>query len=434
MRYFSGKKEYTLIDGKNRYLFQSEIEIPQGTLVDVQGEINGERINPAVVVMLEGKEADDAYQKITDNIEINADSPSLLNDEVTEKLWPQLKETAKKLVCARKLGRMVLLRFHGDADGVCGAFAINDIVRCKSYQQNAVVYSVRDALRDISGIGQETRPLVILLDFGSSDQSLDGLKLLEAAGIEYLIIDHHPPGEEVVKRAITPFLVTENGSRYCAGYLASEIAVACGMDREKAMDLAATACSGDKSRIIEHGEKEVKKAMVLDFLAAHTSFGNNLEFYKNVMDKDELFYSISNQAEEAIDEATQKVRIKEIKEGEVRIVHFALENIVKKGEWPPAGKITTRIFEEKMNDGPVVVIGYNERTLILRLNEDAEKMGLGANLLAEEMQKSMGDFVEGGGGHIRAGAIRVRQGFAKEVLSQLIEKIKEKIMLFAAVQ
>jgi len=344
-------------------MFQSETDIPQGSLVDVQGEINGERIKPSVVVILEGKEADDAYQKIKDNIQISADAPALLKDDITEKLWPQLKETAKELVCARKLGRMVLLRFHGDADGVCGAFAINEIVRCKSYQQNAVVYSVRDALRDISGIGQETRPLVILLDFGSNDQSLDGLKLLEAAGIDYLIIDHHPPGKEVVKRAVTPFSVTENGSRYCAGYLASEIAVACGMDIEKARDLAATACSGDKSNVIENGEKEVRRAMVLDFLAAHTSFGNNLEFYKNVMDKDELFYSISNQAEEAIDEATRKVRIKEIKEGELRIVHFALETIVKKGEWPPAGKITTRIFEEKMNSGPVIVIGYNERTL-----------------------------------------------------------------------
>jgi len=394
--------------------------------VDVQGKINGERIDPTVIVILEGKEADEAYQKIKDNIQISANGPSLLKDEVTEKLWPELKEAAKQLLCARKLGRMVLLRFHGDADGVCGAFAINGIVRCKSYQQNAVVYSVRDALRDISGIGQEIRPLVILLDFGSSDQSLDGLKLLEAAGIEYMIIDHHPPGEEVLKRVVTPFSVTENGSKYCAGYLASEIAVACGMERERAMDLAATACSGDKSSIIENGEAEMKKAMVLDFLAAHTSFGNNLEFYKNVMDKDELFYSISNQAEEAIEEAVRKVRVKEIKEEDLNIVHFALETIVKKGEWPPAGKITTRIFEGKMNSGPVIVIGYNERSLILRLNEGAEKMGLGANLLAEEMQKCMGDFVEGGGGHVRAGAIRVRQGFAKEVLNQLIEKIKEK--------
>ncbi|MBU1681884.1 hypothetical protein KKE38_03625 [Candidatus Micrarchaeota archaeon] len=425
MRYFSGKKEYTFIDGKNRYTFQSETEIPQGSLVEVEGEINGDVINTSLVIILEGKEADDAYQKIKNNVQIGADAPSLLKDEVTEKLWPQLKEAARKLICARKLGRMVLLRFHGDADGVCGAFAINEVVRCKSYQQNAVVYSVRDALRDISGIGQETRPLIILLDFGSSDQSLDGLKLLEAAGIEYMIIDHHPPGKEVAKRAITPFSVTDNGSKYCAGYLASEIAVACGMEIEKAMGLAATACSGDKSNIIEHGEKEVKKALVLDFLAAHTSFGNNLEFYKNVMDKAELFYSISNQAEEAIDEAVGKVRIKETKEGDLNIVHFALENIVKKGEWPPAGKITTRIFEGKMNDGPLVVIGYNERTLILRLNAEAEKMGLGANLLAEEMQKCMGDFVEGGGGHIRAGAIRVREGFAKEVLNQLIEKIKK---------
>jgi RecJ-like exonuclease len=414
VRYSGGKREYTITDGNTSTVLQSNVFLSHGNIVVVEGEN---------VIILEGKEAKEGLEEIKKNIKSQAKiaGPNLVKDELIEKMWPMLSNAAAELICAKKIGRSVFLRFHGDADGISGAFAITEIVRCKSFQQNSAIYNVRDALRDIGNLGQESMPLIILLDFGSNDDSKDALDLLKAAGIEYMIIDHHPPGKNPPEM-ISPFLFTDNGSRYTAGYLACEIAAACGNDTK---ELARIACSGDKSNIIANDAEDAKKAKVLDYLAAHVSFGNNLEFYRKVMLQDELFRSIALQAEEAIEEAAARVKKKETTEGKLKIVTLALENVVKKGEWPPSGKITTKIFEEMSGEEPLLVIGHNDRSIIMRLNEAAEKIGLSANSLAKKIIEIMPDFVEGGGGHIRAGAIRVRQGFVRDVLSELIRQAND---------
>ncbi|MBN1169713.1 DHH family phosphoesterase [Candidatus Micrarchaeota archaeon] len=411
IKYFGRNREYTLTDGRMDFVFQSNESYPQGSFVSF--ELSG--AVPIEIKLLAGEEAKQAYAKIRESVKVKS-GPNILRDEVTEKLWPMLERAAAEIATAKKIGKPVMLRFHGDADGICSAFAISSVIYCKSFQQNSAVYSVKDALRDIGNFGQEA-PLVLLLDFGSNDQSLPALELLRAAGIDYMIIDHHPHGKN--KDIINPFLITEKGSRYTAGYLACEIAVAAGMDLEEAGQLAKIACAGDKSDILGSGEDERKKAMVLDFLAAHISFGNNIEFYRKVMKNQELFDSILIQARESIDEAAAKLRIKEV-DGPVRIIHFSLENVISRGEWPPSSKITTKIFEERNGPEPLVVLGYNERSIIIRLNEAAEKKGFSANGIAEKLKQTMPDFIEGGGGHIRAGAIRARKGFVKEVLGEII--------------
>jgi RecJ-like exonuclease len=108
---------------------------------------------------------------------------------------------------------------------------------------------------------------------------------------------------------------------------------------------------------------------------------------------------------------------------ELKIVSFPLENIVRKGEWPPSSKITTRVFDKMKDEKPILCLGYTDRTIIMRLNDAAAALGLSANALAEKMKTSMADFVEGGGGHVRAGAIRARKGFVKEVLGQILKEV-----------
>jgi RecJ-like exonuclease len=71
----------------------------------------------------------------------------------------------------------------------------------------------------------------------------------------------------------------------------------------------------------------------------------------------------------------------------------------------------------------MVCIGYTERSLIIRLNDAAAGLGLSANNLAGTIAGSMADFVEGGGGHVKAGAIKVKPGFAKEVLNELVKAV-----------
>ncbi|NYZ73818.1 hypothetical protein H0O00_01625 [Candidatus Micrarchaeota archaeon] len=362
-------------------------------------------------------------------------SGALLDDEMAKRLAPKIAEIARILLELKGGKRPTILRFHHDADGIAGALALSGIFRFFAKQQNSAVYTVKDAIRDLNDLANEEKPLVVLLDFGMNAASAEALKLLKAGGITVIVIDHHPPsgGAELIPDfCLNPWEFQgrewKNPSAYVAGYLACEIAVACGADRERALSLARTACSGDKSDILASNESDVKKAMVLDFLASHVSFGNNLEFYRKVMGKSELFDSIARQADESIEEASTKTMAgmkKTESEGGLLITTLALEGIVKKGEWPSSSKITTRVFD-KLNareaDTPLLCIGHTDRSLIMRLNDKAVALGLSANDLAETIKKSMVDFVQGGGGHVKAGAIRVREGFAKEVLGELLRE------------
>lgn len=359
----------------------------------------------------------------------------LLQDETTKALLPKIRELGRRLSEARAERRFILLRFHHDADGISGALALSEVVRASARQQNSAVYSRKDAVRDLGNLAYEQSPLVLLLDFGMNGQSEEGIRLLKASGAWVAVIDHHPPSgsvEKIADACITPweFSKGRDSSKYTAGYLACEIAAAGGADRQKALGLAKIACAGDKSGILPVGPAEKEKALVLDFLAAHASFGNNLDFYRKVMASDELFRSIAQQAKDSIEEAAQKAMagMKKITTNDLEIVTFTLERIARIGEWPSSSKITTHVYEKLMgeqggNPKPLFCVGYTDRSLIMRLNDAAVALGLSANDLAERMKKTMPDFVEAGGGHAKAGAMRVRTGFAKEVLGELLREI-----------
>lgn len=435
-RFQRGHREFTVTDGKNDYPLETREPLMQGMCVRILGELAaGGKVVVTKAEALEGAKAKEAYRRARDNAAAAArlpDAPSLVCDETMKKLWPLLREAAAELAAAKKLGRSVLLRFHGDADGIAGAFALSEVIYCKAFQQNSAAYTAREALRDISMVGQESRPLAVLLDFGSGKNCAEGIGFLAAAGIDCMVIDHHPyegwaggGGEGGGSRTlINPFSVAENASGYTAGCLACEVAVALGLPREKALELAKTACSGDKSELLPAGEADRQKALVLDFLASHMSFGNNLDFYRNVMGNPELFGSIMRQADETIKEAADRTmaRMKEQAAGRLAIAVFSLEDIAKKDEWPPSSKITTRVFDRlrERDGGALFCIGYTERSVIMRLNDAAVAMGLDANGIAAKLKNSMADFVEGGGGHAKAGAIRVKPGFVKEVVNEVI--------------
>ncbi|MEW6748171.1 MAG: DHH family phosphoesterase [Candidatus Micrarchaeota archaeon] len=421
-----GRREYSLTDGASDYEFYTDELLSQGMAVVLEGEMGVGKIAATKVTVLEMDKETKALQKVRERAAASASFPdkaAFSEEPAMERLWPRMKEAALEITIAKKMGRPVLLRFHGDADGICGAFAISSLISCKVFQQNSAIYSVKEALRDMAFIGQEGKAIAILLDFGSNEASREGRELLKAGGLDVLVIDHHPYEKEeagIVNPAIDP-----EASRFSAGYLCAEVAVLCGMDKDKARELAAIACSGDKSQVVPNGEDEAKKALVLDFLASHISYGNNLDFYRKVMEKKELFSSIAQQANETIEEAAGKAMrgMKKSEENGLTVASFSLEGIAKSGEWPPSSKITTRIFDKLKGEKALVCVGQTERSIIIRLDDKAAERGISANALAEKLKLSMADFVEGGGGHVRAGAIRAREGFAKEVLNELLREI-----------
>jgi RecJ-like exonuclease len=130
-------------------------------------------------------------------------------------------------------------------------------------------------------------------------------------------------------------------------------------------------------------------------------------------------------ADEKIEEAalnTMKT-MKEKKAGETSVHLIDLESVVKKGEFPNRSKVTTRVFEKLNGEEPLVVLGLGERTIIIRINDAAAAKGASADKIAKQILQSMPDFAESGGGHVKAGAIRVKVGFVDSVVEEIIRSL-----------
>lgn len=416
----------------NELLTAGKAVIASGIIDEHAGKM---QLRTSKVNVLEGEEATEVMKEVMKKAEkkssIGIFSP-LVKDDVMRSLSNTIEATARKIKSASALERFVLLRFHGDADGISGAIALTKMCKMQAIQQNSAIYSVGEAMRDLQTLHHEFMPILILLDFGSNGESEEGLRLLKAAGVEIIIIDHHPPGNKVKVIAdlfLSPWAEVRDGqeedvSKYPAGYLAIEVARMGGITGIE--DFAKTSCAGDKSNIIPIDEKDKERALVLDYMASYSGFGNNLDFYASVMGKQELFYSMLLQAKEKIEQIfeTAKRTLKEKEMKGVKIAIIDLERISKKHEFPSKGKIATRIFESINSDKPLVVLGYSEKTVIFRINEPAIERGVSADKIIAELKITMADFVESGGGHAKAAALRIREEFARDAVEEIVKVIE----------
>jgi len=430
-RPYGAERKYFLRTPDATFSFRSRQSFANGDVIGIKGtmeDLADLAVRPAEIKLLEGEEAGLVYPEVERKIAAGfAERPPISENPVSSGLKDRIRETSGRLIAAKELNRHVLIRFHGDADGIAGALALRKIARFRAYQQNSAIYTPRDAVNDLGNLHNENRPLVVLLDFGSNAESIDGLKLLRAAAIETMIIDHHPLHPEIKNLArtlLSPWLLdVKDASKYTAGYLASEMANLCGVDAAR---FASIACAGDKSDIVQISDEDRKTALVLDYLSAHASFGNSLDFYGDVLGNAELFSSIWQQASEKINAALAEalVRVKKSERNGILIYVIPLEGIVEAKEFPNRSKVTTAVFEHFRTDAPMITIGYGKRTVIARGNDAFLARGLSFSDIIKKVAADMKDFVSGGGGHAKAAAARVQEGYEKSVVDRIIEELK----------
>jgi len=361
-----------------------------------------------------------------------SETEMLISDEIAKRLKPFIQEAAKRILAAAKLNRTILLRFHNDGDGICGGLAIASIIRpakLSALQNSSAIYRVADALRDISALRSGFMPLLIIVDCGANEESIEGLRLAKAAGIEILVIDHHPPSEtalSLVDFAATPMKVGGT-SHYTAGWLACEVAKAAGSPAEKMNELARTSMTADKSSKYEPNEEDLKKALVLDYLGTYTALPNNLEFYEGVLRDKDLFISIYGQAKEKLSLIAQSAKdytsMKDINGFKVAVIQ--LDKLVKKHEFPSKGKACGVIFDSMNKGEPLIAIGFGERLINFRANLAAKEKGFNATRLIAELKEEIKDGIDSGGGHDVAASIRVGKGFNNIILEEVLRKIGE---------
>jgi RecJ-like exonuclease len=353
-------------------------------------------------------------------------------------------EMIKKSVAASS---PILLRYHGDCDGICAALSfylsIHGIVGERGWQEYrkkllifknpSAIYEVRSVLDDLELIRHmqsSATPLAILTDFSVNSESSDSIGALRKAGFDILIADHHPIIPEIGQIAtllVSPWRHGGN-SDYSAGLIAGEIA-----KRVKPFDgleeLQKVALVGDKSKLILQSEERLKrKALVLDFVASSSDFAESLELYYSILNDSKNVESIHKRAMKKIElakkDAMKYVKLKEFDNG-FKLVLLRFDRL-KSGEFPGKGKLCGEVHDEfdKKLGAPLVTVGYGDRMMHFRANSKAREAGFNANRLIGELKSEISDAIESGGGHDVAAGLRVNQGFNRMVLEEIIKKIE----------
>lgn len=396
-----------------------------------------------------GKEsAKQIIASIDASIEKNSEALSskfLIEDRITKVMETQINDAAKRIRRAILTMRPILIRYHADADGICGALALKKgmekLMRRENFgrelkrqiiricQSNSAVYATSDALKDINLFSDsETKPFAIFIDCGANEDSKDALSLLKGAGFEILIIDHHPtffPIEEYTSCFVSPWKYGGE-SDYSAGFLSGEISKR--IENVEVDIFERISLIADKSRLIEENEELCKKGIVLDFLGIHSKFPSPLSFYENVLNDRELFDTIYAQAttkmERVKEGAKHYLKLKELSNG-IRVYLVRLDKIVKKGEFPGKGKVCGKIHDELSSDLPTITIGCGGRIIIFRANQKAKESGFDATQLINELKNEITNGIDTGGGHSLAASLRINKGFGEIILEEILKKLEK---------
>jgi RecJ-like exonuclease len=352
-------------------------------------------------------------------------------------------EMIKKSVAASS---PILLRYHGDCDGICSALsfylAIKELVGEKEFpdyrkkllvfKNPSAIYDLRSVLDDlelIRNMNSQATPLALLTDFSVNNESMDSLKALRKAGFDILIADHHPliPEASQLATLVSPW-VHGGSSDYSAGLIAGEIARRL-KPFEDLDELQRIALTGDKSKLLQPDEELTRKALVLDFVASSSDYAESLELYHSILKDPKNVESIYKKAVKRIElakkDAARYVKVKEFDNG-FRLVLIRLDRL-RSGEFPGKGKMCGEIhddFDRKL-DAPLVTVGYGDRMMHFRANSKAREAGFNANRLIGELKSEMNNAIESGGGHDVAAGLRVNAGFERMVLEDIIKKVQE---------
>ncbi|MFH1285887.1 MAG: DHH family phosphoesterase [Candidatus Micrarchaeota archaeon] len=439
---------YTLSDETGIIDVSSEAHFAVGDAIEASGNTrfrgNFLQLYAESAKKLEGEEAHALKERVANELDKEAepfDAVPLFQDAIMEALAPLIRGSAKRIRCAVLTFRPILIRYHSDADGICGGIslmlAIKKLIGEERrpfylFQNNSAIYKTADALRDINtlrNLNPATRePLVLLVDFGVNPDSEGAIAILKGAGFEVLAVDHHPTPStpKGIDSLVSPW--SANGtSDYTAGMLACEVAKR--VEKIDVEELQRISLTGDKSKLSTPTDELKKKATTLDFLATYSKFPNTLEFYYSVLLNDTLLTSIYAQATERMERskeiAKEFVTDKTFPNG-IRCIFVRLDRAVKKGEFPSKGKACGKIHEElaENESGPLVTVGYGGHFITVRANEVARSRGFSANKIIANIKEEYKNALESGGGHDVAASLKINKGFGKLVLEEFVKQIK----------
>ncbi|OVE74880.1 hypothetical protein BVX95_00950 [archaeon D22] len=374
-----------------------------------------------------------------------------------EKLKSKINEAIELIKKSAEKKQVIFLRHHNDCDGYTSAVALDSVIskivsdnhfrdRDAFYYYRRIpsqtpFYAYEDATRDISyiyegAVSRNKEPLMVIVDTGSSNQSLDSYKKLKAFGFKIIVIDHHPYSKEV--EGVVDVLV--NPHTISSDILISAGALSCNIAKgmQNGIDYDFISCVAD---ISDHTEGENFASMfhniadkydyenlrlvgdVVDYELQRNGYNDPWTIVKEILTderglRDQLIDNTKGTLAE-IDAQTLLVAkhySKADKVGQKIIVSVDMASITSRGSYPSMSRTVSmlhRNYEAENADTEIITYGVSPEMITFRATDNSTFDT--NNLIAKVKEKIPHGKIEGGG-HAHAGSVRFIPAAFGEVL------------------
>lgn len=389
----------------------------------------------------------------------------LIKSPILDKLKPLMKKAAFEIRLAIIQNRPIIIRHHNDTDGYCSGYALEKAIlpliekehgsEKAGYEfflrapSQAPMYEIDDSIRDtatsLRNVAKFSNkmPLIIITDNGSTPEDLFGIKQGKVHGIEFIIVDHHYFDHDAITKEvlthISPFLINEDGAKFSAGMLCSELARLInnvqGLEVIPAIAGLADRVDLSNPEAIKQYEEIAKKhgytrelliniSKVIDFVSAKIKFMEVREYigviFGEPRDKQKELVNlmapyIIGLEEKGLSIAKANTKIEKI--GMTTLQLLDIENTFPGfGFYPKPGKCVGLIhddLQERKAVSNLVTAGLMKTAITIRATNEAN---FSMHELIKHLNKnSPNSFVEGGG-HKNAGSITFLPNKQEEIM------------------
>ncbi|WP_122091384.1 DHH family phosphoesterase [Halalkalicoccus subterraneus] len=415
-------------------------EVEVGDLIRLTGEVErrrgGVQIETESLKPLAEADADAVVTRLDDALESKA-HPGEVEPLVAGALVDLDEAIADAAGTIRRAvieSRPIVLRHTATADGyVAGAAierAVLPLVRDQHDRDDAEYhyfdrqplededYDMSAATNDVTRMldnrarHDEKLPLVVLVDTGSTEESRDGIELLDVYDVDRLVIDSDGGFETGdLAEGVVP-----EGEQVTTTVLAANVACGVGDVREEIAHLPAVSyweeapeAYADLARKAGYDAdtaRELREAVALE--AYYQSYEDKRELIADLLfagDEEvrSLASHVSEQFRAKLDDELDTVRPHvEIREGDVTVAVLDTDAFTHRFDFPPTALLLDALFRDLRTDHDrLVVVGLDEADLQLRSTEALDVRELGERV-AERVPE---------GGVLTAGVRRGRVSF-----------------------
>ncbi|MDE1868826.1 MAG: hypothetical protein KGH60_02565 [Candidatus Micrarchaeota archaeon] len=368
--------------------------------------------------------------------------------DLVARMTPRLLDAARTLLERLVTGAPVIVRFHNDGDGASGAIGLyravcslqDDISEAEfdvSWRMNrSIAYTTEafysDELR-FNGYNSVAGPLVLITDFGTTEESLEAIKLAKGR-LELVWMDHHKPYDGFPRGMIGNYINTWDfggDSALSAG------AMTCIFSRlfsdADSSDMIEASFVSDYSPYAETGNKRANDiSLMLDYF---TSRGGS---YPPVTPKQidaiitddgksaEMVANARHSLEEAMRAGLSNIRRYSNNNGiNIHVLDFG--HVANLGlEYPLPGRFSSKLQShlESLNNGRTMTIVHYGSYISMRVSRDI----LGSiDVLQLIARLKESDATIGGGGHREAASIRTTKEKIPDLMKLLLIELGAQI-------